>query len=339
MKTDVKSLTYDELDAALAGLAQPRYRTVQIFGWLSKGARSFEDMTDIPKSLRETLAGHFAITPPELLRKQTSERDGTAKYLWGFYDGNAVESVVMSYKHGHTVCVSSQAGCRMGCAFCATAALGLSRSLTASEMLDQVILSGADAGARVSNIVLMGMGEPLDNYDNVLRFLRIVGDGRGVNVGARHISLSTCGLTEKVDKLGELNLQLTLSVSLHAPDDETRSRLMPVNRGTGVDKLFDSTRRYFEKTGRRVSYEYALIDGVNDSVGQARMLAGRLAKTGGHLNLIPLNSVPGLAFRPSARDRVKAFEGALRERGVNYTFRRRLGGDIDAACGQLRGSL
>ncbi|MDR1589501.1 MAG: 23S rRNA (adenine(2503)-C(2))-methyltransferase RlmN [Oscillospiraceae bacterium] len=337
MKTDVKSLTFDELGARLDDLAQPRYRAGQVFAWLAKGARSFDDMTNLPKSLREELAEHFAISPPALLRKQTSERDGAVKYLWGFDDGNTVESVTLPYKHGNTVCVSSQAGCRMGCAFCATAIRGLSRNLSASEILDQVIFSGAELGARVSNVVLMGMGEPLDNFDNVLRFLRIAGDGRGCNIGARHISLSTCGLTEKVDKLGDFNLQLTLSVSLHAPDDETRSRLMPVNRGVGVDNLFDSVRRYYEKTGRRVSYEYALIDGVNDSVSQARLLAGLLAKSGGHLNLIPLNCVPGLAFRPSARERVRAFEGALRERGVNYTFRRRLGGDIDAACGQLRG--
>jgi 23S rRNA (adenine2503-C2)-methyltransferase len=227
----------------------------------------------------------------------------------------------------------------MGCAFCATAAGGLARDLAASEMLDQVVFSGIERGARVTNIVLMGMGEPLDNFDNVIRFLRIVGDGGGANVGMRRISLSTCGLAEKVDKLSEYNLQLTLSISLHAPDDETRSRLMPVNRGTGVDRLFESARRYFDATGRRVSYEYALINRVNDFPAQARSLARKVALAGGHLNLITLNRVPGGEFRPSARERVEAFEAVLREKRVNYTFRRRLGGDIDAACGQLRGGI
>jgi 23S rRNA (adenine2503-C2)-methyltransferase len=332
-------MTSGELAAAFEKMGEPKFRAGQVFKWLSEGARSFEEMTNIPKKLRAGLGETYSVSQPKLLRAQTSDRDGSAKYLWGFEDGNCVESVVMPYRHGDTVCVSSQAGCRMGCAFCATAAGGLARNLAASEMLDQVVFGGIERGARVTNIVLMGMGEPLDNFDNVIRFLRIVGDGGGANVGMRRISLSTCGLAEKVDKLSEYNLQLTLSISLHAPDDETRSRLMPVNRGTGVDRLFESARRYFDATGRRVSYEYALINRVNDFPAQARSLARKVAQAGGHLNLITLNRVPGGEFRPSERERVGAFEAVLREKRVNYTFRRRLGGDIDAACGQLRGGI
>jgi 23S rRNA (adenine2503-C2)-methyltransferase len=337
MSADVKSMTRAELASSFDGMGLPGFRACQVFKWLAGGVRGFDGMTNLPKALRSELAERFYITVPELTRKQVSARDGTVKYLWGLTDGNAVESVVMSYKHGNTVCVSSQAGCRMGCAFCATARGGLKRSLTASEMLDQVIFSGMDSGARISNIVLMGMGEPLDNFDNVLRFLSIVNDANGMNVGMRHISLSTCGLPEQVDKLGEYNLQLTLSISLHAPDDETRSRLMPVNRGVGVDKLFEAAGRYFAGTGRRVSYEYAMIDGVNDTAAHARLLAGRLERTGSHLNLITLNGVSESGLQPSRAERIRAFESVLGARGVNYTFRRSLGGDIDAACGQLRG--
>jgi 23S rRNA (adenine2503-C2)-methyltransferase len=329
-------MTLDELASAMGELGEPDYRAGQVYKWLAEGAGAFGDMTNIPKTLRARLDETFYLTPPELLRKQTSDRDGVEKYLWQFADGSRAESVVMPYRRGDTVCVSSQAGCRMGCAFCATAAGGLTRSLTAGEMLDQVLLSGRERGARAAGVVLMGMGEPLDNFDDVLRFLRIVSDGEGMNIGMRHISLSTCGLTEKVDKLSEHKLQLTLSVSLHAPDDETRTRLMPVNRGVGVDMLFDTTRRYFERTGRRVSYEYALMDRVNDTARQARMLGRRVLDAGGHLNLMTLNRVPGGDFQPSSRERVRAFEDILRGMGVNYTFRRRLGGDLDAACGQLR---
>ncbi|MDR2665560.1 MAG: 23S rRNA (adenine(2503)-C(2))-methyltransferase RlmN [Oscillospiraceae bacterium] len=338
VRTDIKSMTSGELAAEFEKMGEPRYRAGQVFKWLSEGARSFDAMTDIPKGLRARLDELYGISRPRLLRAQTAQRDGTAKYLWEFEDGNCAESVAMRYSHGETACISCQAGCRMGCAFCATAAGGLARDLTASEMLDQVVLGGAERGVRATNIVLMGMGEPLDNFDNVLRFLRIVGDAGGANIGMRRISLSTCGLTEKVDKLSEYNLQLTLSISLHAPDDETRSRLMPVNTVTGVDRLFDSARRYFSATGRRVSYEYALIDRINDYPSQARSLARKVNKAGGHLNLITLNRVPGGQFLPSGRERVRAFEDALRAARVNYTFRRKLGGDIDAACGQLRGA-
>jgi 23S rRNA (adenine2503-C2)-methyltransferase len=338
MREDIKSLSLAELRGVFAELGEPAFRAGQVFSWLHGGKTRFEEMTNLPKALREKLAERFSISAPELLRKQTSARDGTVKYLWGLWDGEAVESVVMEYAHGNTVCISTQAGCRQGCAFCASTIGGLARNLTPGEMLDQILFSQADSGRKISNVVLMGIGEPLDNFDAVLRFLELVSAPEGMNLGMRHISLSTCGITEKVDKLGDYQLQLTLSVSLHAPDDETRSRLMPVNRTDGVEKLLASCRAYFEKTGRRVSYEYALIDGVNDTAFHAYLLARRLRGTGSHVNLILLNHVAERGLRPSKPESVRAFTEILKENGVNCTLRRRLGLDIDAACGQLRGN-
>ena len=263
-----------------------------------------------------------------------SKLDGTIKYLWMLEDGNCVETVLMRYKHGNTVCVSSEIGCAMGCAFCASTIGGLVRRLTAAEILSQVIFTQKDSGLPISNIVLMGIGEPLDNFDNVMRFLELVNHPDGMNIGMRHISLSTCGLVDKIDKLAELQLQLTLSVSLHAPDDATRSQIMPVNRAVGVERLFDCCRRYFETTGRRISYEYAMIDGVNDHDWQADLIAKRIAGMPGHVNLIPLNDVVESPFKPSRR--VAAFQKRLESYGITVTVRRKLGGDIDASCGQLR---
>ena len=260
--------------------------------------------------------------------------DGTIKYLWELADGNCIETVLMRYQHGNTVCVSSQVGCRMGCAFCASTLAGRVRDLTPAEMVDQVLFTQLDSGAHISNIVLMGIGEPLDNFDTVMRFLTLVNHPDGLNIGMRHISLSTCGLTEKIDKLAQLGLQLTLSVSLHAPDDETRSKIMPINRSVGVDKLMETCRRYFKTTGRRISYEYAMIDGVNDSDHQADLLAGLLKGLPGHVNLIPLNDVEESPLKPSRR--VAQFQKRLENQGVTVTVRRRLGSDIDASCGQLR---
>ena len=267
-------------------------------------------------------------------RKQISRLDGTIKYLWRLSDGNCVETVLMRYHHGNTVCISSQVGCRMGCVFCASTIGGKVRNLTPVEMLDQVLFTQLDSGAEISNIVLMGIGEPLDNLETVLRFLELVNSPEGMNIGMRHISLSTCGLVEQIDKLAEYRLQLTLSVSLHAPDDETRSRIMPVNRSVGVEKLFACCRRYFETTGRRISYEYAMIDGVNDADWQADLLVRHLRGTPGHVNLIPLNDVAESPLKPSRR--VRQFQERLESQGVTATVRRKLGGDIDASCGQLR---
>ncbi len=331
---DIKSMTPEELAAFFKELGQPPFRAKQVFRWLYRGVTSFDEMTDLPKALREQLEERCFLTVPKVARKQVSAIDGTIKYLWELADGNCIETVLMRYQHGNTVCVSSQVGCRMGCAFCASTIAGRVRDLIPSEMVDQVLFTQLDSGAHISNIVLMGIGEPLDNFDTVMKFLQLVNHPEGLNIGMRHISLSTCGLTEKIDKLAQLGLQLTLSVSLHAPDDETRSQIMPINRSVGVDKLMDTCRRYFKTTGRRISYEYAMIDGVNDSDRQADLLAGLLKGLPGHVNLIPLNDVEESPLKPSRR--VAQFQKRLEAHGVTVTVRRRLGSDIDASCGQLR---
>ena len=332
--TDLKSMTPAELEEWLRERGEPKFRAKQIFQWMHRGATSFGEMTNLSKALRDKLAEEAFLTVPVVERKQVSREDGTIKYLWRLNDGNCIETVLMRYQHGNTVCISSQVGCRMGCRFCASTLGGLVRSLRPSEMIDQVLFTQLDSGLPVSNIVLMGIGEPLDNFDTVMRFLELVNHPDGLNIGMRHISLSTCGLTEKIDRLAERNLQLTLSVSLHAPDDETRSSIMPVNRAVGVDKLFETCRRYFEKTGRRISYEYAMIDGVNDRPWQADELARRLRGMPSHVNLIPLNDVRESPLKPSRH--VEDFRKRLERQGVTVTVRRKLGGDIDASCGQLR---
>ena len=336
MKLDIKSHTLEELTALMEQWGQPRFRAGQIYAWMHGGCRGFGEMTDLPAALRARLQEECRLTCPSILRKQVSEKDGTVKYLWELGDGNSIESVVMKYRYGHTICISTQVGCRMGCRFCASTLGGLVRCLEPSEMLDQILFSQKDLGIRISNVVLMGIGEPLDNFDSVLRFLHLVNSPEGLNIGMRHISLSTCGLVEKVDKLAEYNLQLTLSVSLHAPDDETRDRIMPVNRKYGVDEVLKACGRYFEKTGRRISYEYAMIRGVNDTDAHARMLAEKLKGTGAHVNLIRLNYVEERGLRPSTPRQIERFTRILSEGGVTVTTRRRLGSDIDASCGQLR---
>jgi len=331
---DIKSMTLEELTAWAKERGEPAFRAKQVFRWLYRGVTSFEEMTDLPKSLRQELAETCQLTPPKVARKQVSAQDGTIKYLWELADGNCVESVLMRYQHGNTVCISCQVGCRMGCAFCASTIAGKVRDLTPAEMVDQVLFTQLDSGVPISNIVLMGIGEPLDNMSTVLKFLELINHPDGSDIGMRHISLSTCGLTDQIDKLAQYGLQLTLSVSLHAPDDETRSKIMPVNRGIGVEKLMDTCRRYFKTTGRRISYEYAMIDGVNDSDWQADLLAKRLKGMPAHVNLIPLNEVEESPLKPSCR--VAAFQKRLERHGVTVTVRRKLGGDIDASCGQLR---
>ena len=333
-KINIRSLLPEEIAAELKSMGQPAYRAKQVFEWLTRGVAGYDEMSNLPKALRSALAERFYLGAPEVMRKQVSAEDGTVKYLWGLRDGNAVETVVMRYHYGNSVCISTQVGCRQGCAFCASTIGGLVRNLDAGEMLEEVMFSEKESGLKIGHIVLMGIGEPLDNFDTVLRFLELVNSPEGLNIGMRHISLSTCGLTEKIDKLADYQLQLTLSVSLHAPDDETRSRIMPVNRGIGVEQLFAACRRYFEKTGRRISYEYAMIDGVNDADWQADLLARHLKGTPGHVNLIPLNHVEESPLKPSRR--VAAFQKRLESHGVTATVRRKLGGDIDASCGQLR---
>lgn len=336
MKQDIKSLSRQELKDALKAMGQPAFREKQIFTWLHRGVTSFEEMTNLSKALRQELGETFYITVPEAVRRQVSQQDGTRKYLWKLRDGNCVESVLMQYHHGNTICISSEVGCAMGCAFCASTLGGLVRRLEPSEMLDQVIFTQLDSGLPISNIVLMGIGEPLDNYDTVLKFLRLVNDPDGLNIGMRHISLSTCGLVPKIDRLAEEDLQITLSVSLHAPDNETRSRIMPVNRAYPVEELIDGCRRYFEKTGRRISFEYAMIRGVNDTPEAAELLLRRLKGMMAHVNLIPLNNVEESPLKPSTPAAVARFQKILNEGGVTATVRRTLGSDIDASCGQLR---
>ena len=329
-------MTLAELQDAFAALGEPKFRAKQVFAWLHRGAVSFEAMTNLSKTLREKLDSLYFITAPTVARKQISRLDGTIKYLWRLRDGNCVESVVMQYHHGNTVCISSEVGCPMGCKFCASTIGGLVRRLEPSELLDQVLFSQLDSGLPISNIVLMGIGEPLDNFDNVMRFLELVNSPDGMNIGMRHISLSTCGLVDKIEQLAERDLQLTLSVSLHSPDDESRSKIMPVNRRWPVDTLLSACRDYFAKTGRRISFEYTMISGVSDSPEQAQLLATKLAGMGAHVNMIPLNNVTESGLHTSSRQAIRRFQTILEENGVTATLRRTLGSDIDASCGQLR---
>ena len=336
MKPEIKNLTLAELEQTMLDLGEPKFRGKQVYSWLHRAAPDFAAMTNLPRSLREKLADRFLLTCPTVVRKQESALDGTVKYLWRLYDGNCVETVLMRYHHGNTVCISSEVGCPMGCAFCASTIGGLVRRLSAGEILDEVLFTQADSSQEISNIVLMGIGEPLDNYDNVTRFLELVNSPEGANIGMRHISLSTCGVVPKIRALAESELQLTLSVSLHAPDDETRNRIMPVNRTWNVEALLSACRDYFKATGRRISFEYAMIRGVNDSPEAAGLLIRRLHGMAAHVNLIPLNHVDESPFEPSERQTVLRFQKQLEDSGIACTVRRTLGSDIDASCGQLR---
>ena len=333
---DIKAMLPEEIAASLAEMGQPKYRAKQIFQWLARGVTSFDEMTNLSKDLRAALSERFFISKLEMLRKQVSAIDGTIKYLWQLGDGNAVETVVMHYKHGNTVCISSQVGCRQGCAFCASTIGGLIRNLEPSEMLDEVLYSERESGSKISNIVLMGIGEPLDNFDEVMRFLENITSPEGVNIGMRNISLSTCGLVPKIDQLAEKKLQLTLSISLHAPTNQIRSSMMPVNDAYPVEQLIQTVRRYQETTGRRVSFEYSMVRGVNDSDVCAKQLADLIRGMGAHVNLIPINPVDGSPYSATDAANVRRFQQKLESLGVNATVRRRLGSEISAACGQLR---
>ena len=334
--TNLKSLTIEEIQVILKELGQPAFRAKQVFSWLHKGVRSYEEMTNLPQSLRTVLAEKYPICAPEVIRKQESKLDGTIKYLWRLADGNCVETVLMRYHYGNTVCISTEVGCLMGCAFCASTLGGLVRKLQPYEMLDQVLFTQVDSGQPISHIVLMGIGEPLDNLDHVLRFLELVNHPEGMNISMRHISLSTCGLVPKIDILAEKKLQITLSVSLHAPSNEIRDTIMPVNKAYPVEQLLDACRRYYAKTNRRISFEYAMINGVNDTPQAAKLLIRQLKGLPTHMNLIPLNHVEESPLKPSTRQAVQTFQNMLEEAGIPTTVRRTLGGDIDASCGQLR---
>jgi len=336
MKQDLKSMTLPQMTELFSQMGEPKFRAKQVFIWLHRGVTDFDDMTDISRSLREKLSEHFYITAPKIAAKLQSQKDGTVKYLWELQDGNCVESVLMEYHHGNTICISSEVGCPMGCKFCASTLGGLVRRLTPAEMLDQVLFAQKDSGKPISNIVLMGIGEPLDNFDNVMTFLELVNSPEGMNIGMRHISLSTCGIVPKILELAEKKLQLTLSVSLHSPEDASRSAIMPVNKKYPVDMLLDACREYFRITGRRVSFEYTMIDGVSDRPEQAELLVKKLVGLSAHVNMIPLNAVEESNLKTSSRAAILRFQKILEDGGVTATVRRTLGSDIDASCGQLR---
>lgn len=335
---DIKSLSLNELEQALADLGEPKYRAKQIFQWLHKKyVNSFDEMLNLSKDLRQKLKENYYISCSAIEKKLISCYDSTVKYLFSLNDGEYVEAVLMSYHHGYSACISTQAGCKMGCTFCATGQGGFRRNLTAGEMLSQLQTMEKDRGVRISNVVLMGMGEPLDNFDNVVRFLRLVSSADGMNIGMRHLALSSCGLADKIRQLAELKLQITLSISLHAPNDEIRNRTMPVNKRFPIDELLSACREYIEKTGRRITFEYAMIDGVNDSLDCARQLASRLRGMLCHINLIPVNEVDKTGYKKSGKKSLNAFCAYLNNHGITATIRRTLGSDINASCGQLRG--
>ena len=336
MAEDIRSLTEEQLKERFAAYGYPTFRCKQVMEWLDNGCTSFDEMSNLPLAMRRQLSEDFTIPGVKILRRLESQLDETVKYLFGLSDGETVESVLMSYHHGWSQCLSTQVGCRMGCSFCATGMGGLSRNLSAAEMIAQIEAAERDRGIRVSSVVLMGMGEPLDNYEQVLLFLKTLARPGGVHIGMRHVSLSTCGLVDGIYRLMEEKLQLTLSVSLHAPNDEIRSRLMPINRRYPVEELLKACREYIRVTGRRISFEYAMIDGVNDSDACADELASRLKGMLCHINLIPANEVRGKEHRRSSQRRLRLFQKRLEQHGLNVTVRRTLGADISASCGQLR---
>ena len=335
-KTDLRSLNREEILEITRQMKLPDYRAGQLFDRLQGGAESFDDITNISKDLRAQLSEKYMISTVKVRRRLESKIDGTVKYLYELYDGNTVESVFMVYKHGCSVCVSTQVGCRMGCKFCASGQNGLVRNLLPGEILAQIWHASRDNGKRISNVVLMGMGEPLDNFDGTVRFLQLVGYEKGLGIGMRHISVSTSGLVDRIKKLEQLCFPVTLSVSLHAPNDEIRNTIMPVNKKWGVDTLLEACIGYAKRTGRRVSYEYALIKGVNDSDACAEELADRLKGSLCHINLIPVNNVKENSFTKPDRMRITAFKELLEKKGITATVRRTLGSDINASCGQLR---
>ena len=335
---DLRSIEYKELEELISGLGEKKYRTEQIYDWLhKKQTESLDAMGNVPGNLKLSLreAG-YDIFPVRINRVQESALDGTRKYLFGLYDGNLIESVFMRYDHGNSVCISTQAGCRMGCRFCASTIDGLARNLTAGEMAGQVYGIMKDTGERISNIVTMGSGEPLDNYEEVLRFIRIVTDDHGLNISQRNITVSTCGIVPKIRELADEGLTITLALSLHAPDDEKRRALMPVANRYRLDEVLDACRYYYERTGRRLTFEYSLVKGNNDSDADAMKLVKLLSGMNCHVNLIPVNPVKERDFRQSDRQAVNAFKNKLEKNHINVTIRREMGRDIDGACGQLR---
>ncbi len=335
-KVDIKSLYLEELQTLITELGEPKFRAAQIFKWLHSGVSSFEEMTNLSKALREKLKEKCYIANVEIVRRLESKLDGTVKYLYRLFDGQLIESVLMKYNHGYTVCISTQVGCRMGCSFCASGINGLARNLTASEMIAQLLAAQKDNDIRVGNVVMMGMGEPLDNFENSVRFLKLVSDENGMNIGLRHISLSTSGVVSGILKLAEYKFPITLSISLHAPSDEIRDKIMRVNKKWNVNALLDACKKYQSATGRRISFEYALMSGINDTEECAEMLAKKLKGIMCHINLIPANPVAETQFKKPDKKQITVFCELLNKKGLNSTIRRTLGADIEASCGQLR---
>lgn len=336
MKTKLIDLSYKELEQLILNMGQPKFGAKQIYDWIQKGAENFDDMLNVPKTLREELAKTTLIGAVKICEKFVSSIDETRKYLLELSDGNFIESVLMKYEYGYTICISSQVGCRMGCKFCASTIGGKERDLTAGELLSQIVCVQKDLGQRISNVVMMGIGEPFDNFENVLKFIELVNAPEGLNIGQRHISISTCGIADKIRELAKRKLQITLLISLHAANNDKRTEIMPINKKYPIEDVLDACDRYIESTGRRISFEYTLIHGVNDSVSEAdelsRLLRGKLC----HVNLIPVNKVEETSFEKSGRDSIKAFCKRLEKNGITATIRREMGSDINAACGQLR---
>ena len=333
---DIKAMLPEEIAAALAEMGQPKYRAKQIFQWLARGVTSFDEMTNLSKDLRAALSERFFISKLEMLRKQVSAIDGTIKYLWQLGDGNAVETVVMHYKHGNTVCISSQVGCRMGCRFCASTLDGLVRGLTPSEMLDQIYRITRDTGERVANVVVMGTGEPMDNFDNLLKFIELLTDEDGLNISQRNVTVSTCGIVPKMRELADKKLQITLALSLHASSQEKRLELMPIANKYEIHEVIEACRYYFEQTGRRVTFEYSLVGGVNDTDEDVRRLADLIHGMNCHVNLIPVNPIKERSYVQPDHEAILNFKNRLEKNAINVTIRREMGRDIDGACGQLR---
>lgn len=334
---DLRSATEEEMEETARSMGEKAFRGRQLFQWIhTKGVRTFEEMTNLPAGFREALKERYIVSGVSMAGKQVSGRGDTAKYLFALPDGNVIESVWMRYHHGNSVCISSQVGCRMGCSFCASTLTGLTRSLTAGEMLSQVYEIQRETGERVSHVIVMGMGEPLDNYENLLRFIRLLSDEKGLHISQRHITVSTCGLVPQIRQLMREHLQITLAISLHAPNDEIRRKTMPVAQSYSIDEIFAVCREYFRETGRRITFEYSMIHGVNDKEEYAGELAGRCRGMPCHINLIPLNEVKERECRRSTDADINRFKAVLEKNSINVTIRREMGGDIDAACGQLR---
>lgn len=339
-KIDIKSMTLEELAGALEAMGEKPYRAKQIYGWLhEKLAVSFDEMTTLSKGLREALKERFSLTCLRMVEEKRSKIDGTRKYLFALEDGNIIESVWMQYHHGNSVCISSQVGCRMGCRFCASTLDGLERNLRASEMLDQIYSIQRITGERVSNVVVMGSGEPMDNYDNVVRFLRLISSQQGLHISQRNLTVSTCGLVPEIRRFAKEGLQVTLALSLHAPNDQVRRTLMPIANRYGLQEVLDACRCYYEETGRRLTFEYSLVQGVNDNRQEAEALGALIKDLHGHVNLIPVNPIKERSYVQSGQRAIEAFKGILEKNGVNVTVRREMGRDINGACGQLRKSF